>query len=100
MRAVTELENFRREKDDFLGRDHRSPLTSSQQRTFKGLEDFPENPGLVFKAKIDRKVEPGVVLLETTNGREQVYGRYGVIHFLSDGQAAPGTLYASAGDRQ
>ena len=100
MRAVTELENFRRDKDDFFGKDHRSPLTSGQQRTFKGLDYFPENPELVVKAKIDRKVEPGVVRMETTKGREQVYRRYGVVHFEVDGEPAQVTLYSSEGSHQ
>jgi uncharacterized protein (DUF1684 family) len=97
MRAVTELEGSRREKDDFFENDHRSPLTSAQQRKFKGLAYFPENPALVVKATIDRKVEPGAVRMETTKGQEQVYNRYGVVHFEVDGQAAQLTLYASEG---
>jgi uncharacterized protein (DUF1684 family) len=100
VRAVSELESFRRDKDDFIGRDHRSPLTSSQQRTFKGLAYYPENPALVVKAKIDRKVEPGVVRMETTQRREQAYRRYGVVHFEVDGQPAQVTLYSSEGSHE
>ena len=100
MRAVTELEGSRREKDDFFGHDHRSPLTSAQPRKFKGLAYFPENPALVVKATIDRNVESGVVRMETTKGREQVYNRYGVVHFQVDGQAAQLTLYASEGSHE
>jgi uncharacterized protein (DUF1684 family) len=100
MRAVTELEGSRRDKDDFFRHDHRSPLTSAQQRKFKGLAYYPENPALVVKAAIDRNVEPGVVRMETTKGQEQVYSRYGVVHFQVDGQAAQVTLYASQGSHE
>jgi uncharacterized protein (DUF1684 family) len=100
MRAVTELEGSRREKDDFFGHDHRSPLTPAQQRKFQGLAYFPENPALVVKATIDRNVEAGVVRMETTKGREQVYNRYGVVHFQVDGEAAQVTLYASEGSHE
>jgi uncharacterized protein (DUF1684 family) len=100
MRAVTELEGFRGDKDDFFGHDHRSPLTSAQQRKFKGLAYFPENPALVVKATIDRNVELGVVRMETTKGHEQVYTRYGVVHFQVDRQAAQVTLYASEGSHE
>jgi uncharacterized protein (DUF1684 family) len=100
MRAVTELEGSRRDKDHFFANDHRSPLTSAQQRKFKGLAYFPENPALVVKATIDRNVEPGAVRMETTKGQEQVYNRYGVVHFEVDGQAAQVTLYASEGSHE
>lgn len=97
MRAVTELEDFRRDKDDFFGRDHRSPLTSEQQRNFSGLAYFADNPGLVVKAKVDRNVERGVVRMETTKGREQIYRRYGVVHFQVDREPTQVTLYAPEG---
>lgn len=97
MRALTELESFRREKDEFLGHDRRSPLTPAQRRAFKGLAYFPENPQLVVKARIDRKVEPGAVRMETTKGREQEYRRYGVVRFQVDGRPAQVTLYSSDG---
>jgi uncharacterized protein (DUF1684 family) len=38
--------------------------------------------------------------METTKGREQVYNRYGVVHFQVDGQAAQVTLYASEGSHE
>lgn len=100
VKAVTELESFRRDKDHFFEHDHRSPLPSNQQRNFRGLAYFPENPALVVKATIDRKIEPGVVRMETTKGREQVYRRYGVVHFQVDGEAAQVTLYASEGSHE
>jgi uncharacterized protein (DUF1684 family) len=97
VRTVTELESFRRDKDDFFGHDHTSPLTPVQQRKFTGLAYFPENPALIVKAKIDRNVESGVVRMETTKGQQQVYRRYGLVHFQVDGQPAQVTLYASEG---
>lgn len=97
MKATAELEQFRADKDDFYAHDHQSPLTSTQQRSFKGLAYFPENKALVIKAKIDRKVEPGVVRMQTTKGEEQAYRRYGVVRFHVDGLPAQVTLYESAG---
>ncbi len=100
MKAVTELDHFRRDKDDFFKHDHRSPLTAGQQRSFSGLAYFPEDPALVVKAKIDRNVEPGVVRMETTKGKEQVYRRYGVVHFEVDGKPTQVTLYESEGSHE
>jgi hypothetical protein len=43
MKATSELEQFRANKDEFYAHDHRSPLTPTQQRSFKALSYFPEN---------------------------------------------------------
>jgi uncharacterized protein (DUF1684 family) len=93
--GATELEQFRAEKDDFYRNDHRSPLTLDQQNGFKGLSYFPENSALVIKAGIDRHVQPGLIHMETTKGKEQSFRRYGVVRFEVGGQAAQVTLYAS-----
>jgi uncharacterized protein (DUF1684 family) len=100
MEAINELEQFRAGKDDFFGHDHRSPLTSEQQRKFEGLAYFPENPALTVKAKIDRNVQPGIVRMETTKGQEQTYHRYGLVSFQVDGEATQVTLYASEGGHE
>jgi uncharacterized protein len=94
---ASELEQFRTEKDEFYRHDQRSPLTPDQQRGFKGLSYFPENSALVIKARIDRHVQPGVIHMETTKGKEQSFRRYGVVRFEVDGQPAQLTLYASEG---
>jgi uncharacterized protein (DUF1684 family) len=94
---TSELHEFRAEKDDFFGHDPRAPLTPAQQRTFKGLAYFAENPNLQIRAKIDRAVKPGEVRMATTTGEEQVYRRFGVVRFEVDGEAAELTLYGSAG---
>jgi hypothetical protein len=100
MRRTTELEQFRADKDEFYGHDHRSPLTPAQQRDFQGLLYFPENPTLIIKARIDRKVEPGIVRMETTKGEQQEFPRYGVVHIEVDGRPAQVTLYASGHSRR
>jgi uncharacterized protein (DUF1684 family) len=75
-------------------------LTPEQRRRFKGLSYFVENPALVIRAKVDRSVEPGEVRMATTKGKEQVFRRFGVVHFQVDGVAAQVTLYASAGSHE
>jgi signal transduction histidine kinase len=35
---MTELEEFRKQKDIFLGTDRHSPLTARQRKDFKGLQ--------------------------------------------------------------
>ena len=97
---ITDLQRFREEKDDFFAHDHRAPLTPQQQRTFKGLAYFAEDPLLVIRAKVDRAVQPGEVRMATTTGEEQVYRRFGAVHFQVDGVDAQLTLYASAGSHE
>lgn len=95
VRAASELEEFRSEKDHFFAHDPHSPLSADQRRTFHGLAYFEENPSLVIKAKIDRNVSPGVVRMATTKGKEQTYRSYGVVHFTIDGKATQVALYAT-----
>lgn len=92
---MSELDDFRRDKDRFFGRDPDSPLNADQRRGFKGLAYYPENPALVVKGTLDPKVEPGEVRMETTGGSEQVYMRAGILRFTVDGQPAQVTLFAS-----
>jgi len=100
MRKPTELELFRAAKDKFYAHDDRAPLTPEQQRSFKALAYYPENPALIVRARIDRDVDPGTVHMETTKGRPQEYRRFGLVRFEVDGQKAEVTLYASAGSRK
>jgi uncharacterized protein (DUF1684 family) len=95
MAKASELESFRAAKDKFYARGPRAPVTAAQQRGFKGLSYFPENRALVINATINRKVELGIVRMETTKGEQQEYRRYGVVHFEVDGEPAQVTLYAS-----
>jgi hypothetical protein len=94
---MTELEEFRRDKDEFFREDPRSPLTAEQRRTFEGLAYFPENPALLIRAALETE---GVdldedIVLPTTTGGEQRYRRAGVIRFEVDGEPARVTLFAS-----
>lgn len=93
---TSELKRFRSEKDQVFVQDPHSPLTPAQRRTFRGLDYFDENPGLVITASVDRNVEPGEVRMATTGGgEEQVYRRYGLVHFRVDNVPAQLVPYSS-----
>jgi hypothetical protein len=93
---MSDLDDFRREKDAFF-RDHPgSPLDEEQRAAFEGLAYFPEDPGLRIDALLDTDVdrdEP--VEMQTTGGDTQVYRRAGAVSFEVDGELARVTLYAS-----
>ncbi len=94
---MSELEDFRRRKDDFFAGHPRSPLTEEQRERFTGLAYFPEEPGLVIEVPLETegvdRAEP--IVMQTTTGGEQVYRRAGRVRFAVDGQEARLTLYES-----
>lgn len=99
---MSELEDFRAEKDAFFREHPNSPLTPEQRGAFAGLSYFPENPALVIRAVVQAE---GVDLdeelaMQTTTGGEQVYRRAGVVRFEVDGEPARLTLFASPDMRE
>lgn len=94
---MSELDDFRAEKDEFFREHPQSPLTPEQRSSFRGLEYFPENAdlalrtGLITKG-VDRRER---IVMQTTTGDEQDYHRAGTIEFDIDGEHARLTLYAS-----
>jgi uncharacterized protein (DUF1684 family) len=95
---LSDLEDFRREKDDFFRTGHDSPLTHEQTHHFTGLEYFPENPDLVVVSELEPPTESGDVTMETSTGESQVYDRAGVVRFKVDGDPAQVTLFRPKGD--
>jgi uncharacterized protein len=91
---MTELEEFRAQKDAFFKTHPQSPLTAEQQANFTGLRYFPENPELRLVLPIEPFVEPDTVLMQTSAGDARAYIRYGRLHFTVDGQDVALTLYS------
>ncbi|KPV54597.1 hypothetical protein SE17_02750 [Kouleothrix aurantiaca] len=95
MRTImTELEQFRAQKDTFFKTHPQSPLTAEQQAAFAGLRYFPENPDLRLVVPIETFAEKDTVVMQTSTGDERSYTRYGRLRFTVDGQDVTLTLYA------
>jgi uncharacterized protein len=94
---MSELSEFRAEKDVFFREHPSSPLTASQRATFRGLAYFPENEGLIVRATLetDGVDRDETITMQTTTGGEQPYRRAGVVRFDVDGEPAQVTLYES-----
>lgn len=93
---MSELDEFRRDKDEFFRDDPRSPLTPEQRANFVGLSYYPENPSLRIEAELDTDVDRDEdIVMQTTTGGTQVYRRAGKVRFEVDGQPAEITLYES-----
>lgn len=90
---MSELETFRAAKDTFFASDPHSPLTAEQQRDFRGLNYFPENPALRLEIEVEEDPKQEEVLLQTSTGSIQRYTRYGRFRFNVEGQEAELTIF-------
>lgn len=90
---MTDLDEFRKEKDEFFGRHLQSPLTPEQRREFTGLAYFPENEALRLEVQVEPFAEQQPMTMQTSTGGVQEYVRYGRFKFQVDGQAAELTIY-------
>ncbi len=90
---MTELENFRAEKDDFFASSPQSPLAPAQKQAFKGLHYFDENPSLRFEVEVSPFPEPEQIEIQTSTGDARVYARFGRFKFPVEGQEAELTIY-------
>jgi len=92
---MTELDQFRAEKDEFFGSHPQSPLTPEQKLGFTGLKYFPENESLRLEVKVEPLNDPQPMQMQTTTGGVQMYYRHGRFKFTVDGQEAELTIYRS-----
>jgi uncharacterized protein (DUF1684 family) len=92
---MSELDEFRREKDHFYKTERQSPLSPAQKRAFTGLKYFPENPDLALELEAEIFDDPQEVNMQTSTGDIQSYTRYGQVTFSVEGQPARLTLYRS-----
>jgi uncharacterized protein (DUF1684 family) len=92
---MSELDHFRKQKDEFFLHSHHSPLTSDQKVSFKGLKYFPENSALDLEIEIERFPQEGIVQIQTNTGDVQTYERHGRFKFEIDGVEAELTVYTN-----
>jgi uncharacterized protein (DUF1684 family) len=90
---MSELEQFRAEKDEFFREHPQSPLEPVQKKAFAGLNYFPENDDLRMEVKVDLLNDPNPIQMQTTTGSTQVYQRYGRFKFSVNGEEAELTIY-------
>ena len=84
--TMTELDEFRAQKDHFFKIHPHSPLTPEQQQTFEGLNYFPENPALRLVVAIEEFADQEAIVMQTSTGDVREYTRYGRLRFSVDGQ--------------
>ena len=90
---MSELTDFRAEKDEFFQRHPQSPLTPEQRKGFIGLNYFSENEALRLEVQIEPLKDQQPMQMQTSTGGVQEYMRYGRFKFQVDGQDAELTIY-------
>jgi len=81
-----ELNEFRREKDDFLRQSPSSPIPREHRRPFKELAYFPPDMHYYFELKLRRAEHPEVVEIQDTGGKMRKFLSWGEFRFEVDGQ--------------
>jgi len=92
---MSELDDFRAEKDEFFRRHPQSPLTREQKQGFKGLNYFPENTVLRLDVEVEPLNDSKPMMMQTSTGGAQEYIRFGKFKFQVDGQAVELAIYQS-----
>ncbi len=91
---MSELEEFRKQKDQSFKTHPQSPLLPNQKLSFEGLKYFPENPGMRIVGTLDENVEQTEIEMQTSTGGVQRYRREGVVTFTVDGKETAIHLYS------
>ena len=92
---MSELTDFRAEKDEFFREHSQSPLTTEQRQGFRGLQYFPENDALRLEVIVEPFKDQQPIQMQTSTGGVQAYTRYGRFKFQVEGQEAELTIYES-----
>ncbi len=92
---MSELTEFRKQKDEFFINDNHSPLPKEQKERFVGLKYFPENPNLLFEYNIEEFPEKEPIKMQTSTGDLQTYIRFGKIRFQVKGIAAELSVFSN-----
>ena len=93
---MSELTEFRRQKDALFGSDHDSPLTHDQRDVFQSLAYYDENPALVLTLQPELFDRPETIEMQTSTGDLASYERWARVRFDVKGRAAALTIYRDA----
>lgn len=92
----TALEQHREAKDEYL-RDHpRSPLPRALREDFDGLDYYPPDPDYRFELELNVDPDKKDVVVDTTQGGERHYRRWGTFTFQLHGETRTLAAYRSA----
>ena len=90
---MSELTEYRAQKDEFFQRHPQSPLTPEQRHGFVGLQYFPENENLRLEVQVEPAQDGEPMEMQTSTGGVQTYVRHGRFRFQVDGKEAELTIF-------
>ena len=93
---MSELIEFRKTKDHFIGHDPHSPLTKEQKQDFHGLKYYDENPALNLAIAPEKFDNPDAIEMQTSTGDVAPFVRWGKISFTVEDQPTQLTVYKDA----
>ncbi|MCA9940355.1 MAG: DUF1684 domain-containing protein [Anaerolineales bacterium] len=90
-----EINQFRRQVDDFMRNHPQSPLDHEQRRGFRGLSYFAPDEAFVFVVEVRRfpDDEP-LIQMETSTGDVRLYRRWGEFSVTVAGESGSLTIYS------
>lgn len=88
-----EIEQLRRDKNEFFKSSPQSPLTPAQQAAFDGLRYYNYDPQLNLVVTVEPVESEHEIVIETTTGETRRYTRYGRFTFTVEGQQVALTIY-------
>lgn len=72
---VARIEELRRRKDEAFRREPWSPI--EDRTAFRGLAYYPVEPGMRFRVRMERHVDPKTITLQTSDGAAREYRNVG-----------------------
>ena len=90
---MSQLDQFRAQKDDFFQHDWQSPLEADQRVDFHGLKYYSENPALRLSVPIEPYTDQEIVTMITSTGSMREYVKYGRFSFEVNGEIATLQVY-------
>ena len=91
---MSDISDFRKEKDELFGTTQDSPLTNEQKSDFKGLKYFSEDPKFHVSATLEKE-DGGLIDIKTSAGDTEAYKRYGKIKFELEDKEYSLNIYKS-----
>jgi uncharacterized protein (DUF1684 family) len=84
--AIEDINNYKKEKDDYFIDSETSPLSSKDLPEFKNLEYFPINLNFRVIAKFKKHPVVKLFYMKTTTDRLPKYGRFAELSFEIEGK--------------
>lgn len=81
-----ELDKERKQKDEELRTEDKSPIPDEEKASFKGLKYFPARPKYRVQASLTRSDDPMTFKMKTTTDRLPEYRLYGEATFILNGK--------------